>query len=217
MEIKIIKNVLEVNNNIAEKNKSIKDERNAMMVNIIGSPGTGKTSLILKIIDNIDIPCGVIEGDIASDIDSQKMAKRNIPVIQINTGGECHLNANSINKALENFEFNNGIIFIENVGNLVCPSEFEIGEDFKLALSNVAEGDDKPYKYPLLFSKAKAVVLNKVDLMPYFDFNRKYFYDGIKTLNEDAQIFEVSSKTGEGIEVFTEWLKDRYKEYMEKR
>lgn len=217
MEIKIIKDVLEANNNIAEENKNIKDERNILMVNIIGSPGTGKTSFILKLIDNIDIPCGVIEGDIASDIDARKMAERNIPVIQINTGGECHLNANSINKALMNFDFHDGILFIENVGNLVCPSEFEIGEDFKLALSNVAEGDDKPYKYPLLFSKAKAVVINKIDLIPYFDFNKKYFYDGVKTLNDNAEIFEVSSKTGEGFEVLSKWLKDRYKEYMQKR
>ncbi|SNX53897.1 hydrogenase nickel incorporation protein HypB [Thermoanaerobacterium sp. RBIITD] len=217
MEIKIIKDVLEANNNIAEENKNIKDERNILMVNIIGSPGTGKTSFILKLIDNIDIPCGVIEGDIASDIDARKMAERNIPVIQINTGGECHLNANSINKALMNFDFHDGILFIENVGNLVCPSEFEIGEDFKLALSNVAEGDDKPYKYPLLFAKAKAVVINKIDLIPYFDFNKKYFYDGVKTLNDNAEIFEVSSKTGEGFEVLSKWLKDRYKEYMQKR
>lgn len=217
MEIKIIKDVLEANNNIAEENKNIKDERNILMVNIIGSPGTGKTSFILKLIDNIDIPCGVIEGDIASDIDARKMAERNIPVIQINTGGECHLNANSINKALMNFDFHDGILFIENVGNLVCPSEFEIGEDFKLALSNVAEGDDKPYKYPLLFAKAKSVVINKIDLIPYFDFNKKYFYDGVKTLNDNAEIFEVSSKTGEGFEVLSKWLKDRYKEYMQKR
>ncbi|MEG6569690.1 hydrogenase nickel incorporation protein HypB [Thermoanaerobacterium thermosaccharolyticum] len=217
MEIKIIKNVLEANNNIAEENKNIKDERKILMVNIIGSPGTGKTSFILKLIENMDIPCGVIEGDVASDIDARKMAERNIPVVQINTGGECHLNANSINKALSSIDFHDGILFIENIGNLICPSEFELGEDFKLAIANVAEGDDKPYKYPLLFSKAKAVVLNKIDLLPYFDFNKQYFYDGVKTLNDKAEIFEVSSRTGEGFEVLAKWLKEIYNQYMQSK
>lgn len=211
MEIKIIKDVLEANNNIASENKRIKDSRNIFMVNIIGSPGTGKTSFILKAIESLDIPCGVIEGDITSDIDAKKMAERNIPVVQINTGGECHLNANSINKGLQSIEFDNGILFIENVGNLVCPSEFEVGEDFKLALANVTEGDDKPYKYPLLFTKAKAVVLNKIDMLPYFEFDKKFFYDGVRALNPDAPVFEVSSKTGEGFEELKKWLEEQYK------
>lgn len=215
MEIKIIKDVLEANNNIAEENKNIKDERKIMMVNIIGLPGTGKTSFILKLIENMDIPCGVIEGDVASDIDARKMAERNIPVVQINTGGACHLNANSINKALSTLDFEGGILFIENIGNLICPSDFELGEDFKLAMANVAEGDDKPYKYPLLFSKAKAVVINKIDLLPYFDFNKQYFYDGVKTLNDEAEIFEVSARTGEGFEVLAKWLKKKYSEYVQ--
>jgi hydrogenase nickel incorporation protein HypB len=118
---------------------------------------------------------------------------------------------------LSSIDFKGGILFIENIGNLICPSDFELGEDFKLAMANVAEGDDKPYKYPLLFSKAKAVVINKIDLLPYFDFNKQYFYDGVKTLNDTAEIFEVSARTGEGFEVLAKWLKEKYSEYVQSK
>lgn len=206
MEIKVLKNILEANDTIAERNRRLKESRNLLMVNIIGSPGAGKTSIILRTIEKLKIPCGVIEGDIASDIDSRKMAENGIPVVQINTGGECHLDANMVSKGLENIDIKKGLLFIENVGNLVCPAEFEVGEDFKVALISVAEGDDKPYKYPLIFSKARAVLLNKVDLMPYLDFNKDFFYKGIRSLNPEAAIFEVSSKTGEGIDEWCRWL-----------
>jgi len=216
-EIVIIKDVLEANNNVADINKNIKDDRNILMVNLIGAPGTGKTTFLLKAIENLSIQCGVIEGDVTSDIDAKKMAEKNIPVVQINTGGSCHLNAGSVNRALESINFDNGILFIENVGNLICPSGFELGEDFKLAIANVTEGDDKPYKYPLLFTKAKAVILNKIDMIPYFEFDKKFFYDGIRALNPDVPIFEVSSRTGEGFEEFVKWLEEQYKKFMESK
>lgn len=214
-EIVIIRDVLETNKNIASENKAIKDERNILMVNLIGSPGAGKTSFIIKAIEHIKVPCAVIEGDVTSDIDARKMAERNIPVVQINTGGACHLNAASVNKALQALNFDNGIVFIENVGNLICPSAFELGEDFKLAMANVPEGDDKPYKYPALFSKAKAVVLNKIDMLPYFEFDKKFFYDGVRALNHEAPIFEVSARTGEGFGEFARWLEEEYHKFRQ--
>jgi len=214
-EIVIIRDVLETNKNIASENKAIKDERNILMVNLIGSPGAGKTSFIIKAIEHIKVPCAVIEGDVTSDIDARKMVERNIPVVQINTGGACHLNAASVNKALQALNFDNGIVFIENVGNLICPSAFELGEDFKLAMANVPEGDDKPYKYPALFSKAKAVVLNKIDMLPYFEFDRKFFYDGVRALNQEAPIFEVSARTGEGFGEFARWLEEEYHKFRQ--
>ncbi|WP_028992594.1 hydrogenase nickel incorporation protein HypB [Thermoanaerobacter thermocopriae] len=216
-EIIIIRDVLEANNNVASENKAIKDERNILMVNIIGSPGTGKTSFILKAIEHLKVPCGVIEGDVTSDIDAKKMAEKKIPVVQINTGGSCHLNAGSVNRALQSLAFDNGIVFIENVGNLICPSGFELGEDFKLAMANVTEGDDKSYKYPLLFTKAKAVVLNKIDMLPYFEFNKKFFYDGVRALNPNAPIFEVSARTGEGFGELAKWLEEEYQKFRQNK
>jgi len=210
MEIKVIKNILEANDAIAEKNKEARDRRGLMMVNVIGSPGSGKTSVILKTIEKLGIKCGVIEGDITSEIDSGKIAEREIPVVQINTGGSCHLDANMINRALQNLDMTDSIIFIENVGNLVCPAEFEVGEDFKVALASVPEGDDKPYKYPLVFCKARAVILNKMDLIPYVDFNKEFFYSGVRALNPGVEVFEMSSKTGEGVKEWSLWLKNQF-------
>lgn len=209
MEIPVLKNIMEANDAIAKKNRETVLSRGITMVNIIGSPGAGKTSVILKTIKELSSPAGVIEGDITSDIDSRLMAKNNIPVLQINTEGACHLDANMISSALDSFRFSKGILFIENVGNLVCPAEFEVGEDFKIALCSVAEGDDKPFKYPLVFSKARAVVLNKIDLLPYIDFERQNFYQGVRALNPDAPVFEVSAKTGQGIQEWSQWL-ERY-------
>jgi len=209
MEIPVLKNILEANDTIARMNRKTIINRGITMVNIIGSPGAGKSSLILKTVKELSSPTGVIEGDISSDIDARMMAENNIPVIQINTGGACHLDANMIRNALEAFSFSNGILFIENVGNLVCPAEFEVGEDFKVALCSVTEGDDKPYKYPLVFSKARVVILNKVDLLPYIDFDRKNFYQGVRALNPEAAVFEVSAKTGQGMREWSQWL-DRY-------
>jgi hydrogenase nickel incorporation protein HypB len=210
MEITVIKNILEANDAIALTNKQTAFNRGITMINIIGSPGAGKTSVILKAVEQLSLPVGVIEGDITSDIDSRMMAENNIPVVQINTGGACHLDANMISKALEGLDFSQGLLFIENVGNLVCPAEFEVGEDFKVALCSVAEGDDKSYKYPLIFSKARAVVLNKIDLLPYLDFDKKIFYQGVRTLNPGAPIFQVSAKTGQGIREWSQWLKQQH-------
>jgi hydrogenase nickel incorporation protein HypB len=209
VEIKIMKDVLEANNYIAKTINEDLTKRNIMMINIIGSPGAGKTSFILKTIEHLEVKCAVIEGDITSDIDSRKVAAYGIPVVQINTGGSCHLNANMIDAALKVIPLENAIIFVENVGNLVCPASFDIGEDFKVALSSVTEGDDKPYKYPAIFKKAMVTVLNKIDLVRYVDFDRDYFYKGLKTLNPNGITFEVSSVLGDGIREWSEWLENQ--------
>jgi len=209
MEIKVIKDVLEANNYIACKVKEEIAKRQAMMINIIGSPGAGKTSFIVKTIQYLDIKSVVIEGDVTSDIDSRKVAEFGIPVVQVNTGGGCHLNANMIDLALQELSSSaeNAIIFVENVGNLICPASFDIGEDFKVVISSIPEGHDKPYKYPAIFEKAKVTVLNKIDLMKYVDFNKDYFYEAVLTLNPKGHIFEVSSILGDGMKEWTRWLK----------
>lgn len=209
MKIKVIKQVMEINDFIAREIWEILVNEKALMINLIGSPGAGKTSFILETCKRLK-QCAVIEGDITSDIDAEKIAKEEIPVVQINTGGSCHLSADMIKRALNDLPLENKMILVENVGNLVCPASFEIGEDFKVALSCVTEGDDKPYKYPTVFKKSEAVVLNKIDLLPYLDFDFDYFSRGVKTLNPSAKIFTVSSKTGEGIGKWCAWLKDRF-------
>lgn len=212
MEIKIVKDVLEANNYIAQRVRQDLKTRKVMMVNIIGAPGAGKTSLILKTIAHLNLRCSVIEGDITSDIDSKKIASHGIPVVQINTGGGCHLNAHMIETALGEMSAEEAILLVENVGNLVCPAAFDIGEDFKVALSSVTEGDDKPYKYPQVFQRAKATVLNKVDLLDHVAFDKGYFYDGLKTLNPQGFTFEVSSVSGEGIRAWSKWLEHQFRE-----
>jgi hydrogenase nickel incorporation protein HypB len=212
VKIKVLKDVLEANNYIARKIREELAKRQAMMINIIGSPGAGKTSFIIKTIEVLDVKAVVIEGDVTSDIDSRKVASFGIPVVQVNTGGGCHLNANMIDLALKKIPVENAVIFVENVGNLICPASYDIGEDFKLAICSVPEGHDKPFKYPAIFEKAGAIVLNKVDLIKHVDFDRDTFYEGVKTLNPKAYIFEVSSINGDGIEEWGQWLKSQFME-----
>ncbi len=209
MEIKLVKNILDANDRLAEDNRKVFDAAGSTVINMIGSPGSGKTSLIMRTIENLKDDCHiqVIEGDIASSIDAQAIAEKGVDALQINTEGECHLDANMIRQAVKDFKLKPGLLFIENVGNLVCPAEFEIGENHKVTVISVPEGHDKPYKYPLIFSKSAAVVLTKSDLMPYIDFDMDKFRSGIMSLNSDCKIFAVSSKTGEGLDGWIDWLK----------
>lgn len=209
MEIKLVKNILDANDKLAEENKGLFGKSNVTAINIIGSPGSGKTTLLLKTIDELrdNVNIQVIEGDIASSIDAEAIARKGIDVVQINTEGECHLDANMIKQAVKDMELKPGLLFVENVGNLVCPAEFEIGEDCKVAVLSVPEGHDKPYKYPLIFSKARAVVVTKSDLLPYIDFDMDAFKSGLASLNPDCRIFILSAKTGQGMGDWIEWLK----------
>jgi hydrogenase nickel incorporation protein HypB len=209
MEIKVMKNIMHANQKLAEENRDFFSSKGIKAVNIMASPGSGKTSTILKLIDAFGDKAhvAVLEGDIASSIDAEKIDKLGKPVVQINTGGGCHLDANMIKSAVESLDLKDGaILFIENVGNLVCPSSFDLGEGIKMVIASVPEGHDKPYKYTSMFEAADIVVLNKMDLMPYIDFDRDSFYKGVKALNENAEVIEISCKTGEGIEKLAQWM-----------
>lgn len=204
-----MKNIMDANDRLASENRAFFGEKHIKAINMMASPGAGKTSLIVKIIEKLrnDVNFSVIEGDIASSIDAQKINSLGIPVVQINTGGGCHLDANMIHIAVTGQEaFENSILFIENVGNLVCPSAFDIGENMKMVVASVPEGHDKPYKYTSMFETADVIVLNKIDLMPYIEFDRQFFYKGITAINGRAQVFEVSCRTGEGLDGLAAWI-----------
>lgn len=212
MEIKVMKNIMHANQTLADKNKTFFNNKNITAVNIMASPGAGKTTLIISLIDRLrqKRPIMVIEGDIASSIDAEKIEKLGIKAVQINTGGGCHLDANMIKTVLDESSLeDNTILFIENVGNLVCPSSFDLGETVKLVIASVPEGHDKPYKYIDMFSAADVVVLTKTDLLPYIDFDMNSFENGIKAVNPNTKIFKLSCKTGEGLDEFTSWLNSK--------
>ncbi|HEX3030417.1 MAG TPA: hydrogenase nickel incorporation protein HypB [Clostridia bacterium] len=214
MEIKVMTNIMDVNEKLAEENREFFRKKNITAVNIMASPGSGKTSTITKVIQNLgeSIPISVIEGDIASSIDAEKMEQMGIPVVQINTGGGCHLDAYMIKESAESLNIKeHSLLFIENVGNLICPSVFDLGEEIRLVIASVPEGHDKPYKYVSMFEAADVIVLNKVDLMPYIDFDKESFYKGVRAVNEKAPIFEISCKTGDGVKEFVKWLNERVK------
>ncbi len=178
-------------------------------VNVLGGPGVGKTSTLIRLIPLLPKKAAVIEGDIESDIDTDKLNALGIPARQINTHGACHLDSPVVREAAEAIGLTDGFLFVENIGNLVCPAEFVIGEHMKLLITTVTEGSDKPYKYPLAFEKADAVLINKVDLAPYVDFDEAYYMKGVRALNDHAVVFRVSSRTGEGFEEVAAWLTAR--------
>jgi len=200
--IKVLKPVLVSNQQRAKENRSAFDKTNSLVINIIASPGAGKTSFIKNIVEHLktEYRILVIEGDIRGQIDSRAISRLGVDVVQINTATECHLDAYMTAQVLPQIKKKYDLILVENVGNLVCPAEFEIGEDYKLAILSTPEGDDKPMKYPLLFHLAKVVVINKSDLLPYLDFDIQEAKRGIKRENPKAIIFEVSAKTGNGFE-----------------
>ena len=188
----------------AQKIRDMLKERGILMVSLIGSLGSCKTTLLERTLAGLDLKCAVIEGDVATDRDALRIQATGTPSVQINTNGGCHLEANWIDSTLEKLPLDGlDLIFIENVGNLVCPAEFDLGEDYKVAISSLPEGSDKPLKYPLLFSEAGAVVLTKVDLKPYIDFDEVLYWDDVTRLNPHGRRLRVSSVTGEGMQF---WL-----------
>ena len=210
MKISVVKNILEANDRIAQENRAIFDEKDLLVFNLMGSPGAGKTSLLEKTIDAIkeDLSIGVIEGDIQSSQDAERIAEKEIPVVQINTGGACHLDGNMIRDAFQGFDFDAlDLLIVENVGNLVCPAEFKVGEDFKAMILSVTEGDDKPAKYPLMFRESKVLLINKIDLLPYVDCSLEKIKDEALKVNPQLTLIEVSCKTGEGLDAWYNWLK----------
>lgn len=212
MEIKIVKQILEWNEDVSNEVKATLSENNICLINVMGSPGAGKTSLITDIINRLreTYRIGVIEGDIAGAIDAEKIDKMGIPVVQLQTDGACHIEAMSIRHMLSFFNLNEiDVLIVENIGNLVCPAEFNIGEDFRVAILSIPEGDDKVEKYPLMFETSEALVMNKYDMLPYFEFDDGRVEKNVKDLNKDAKVFRVSTKTGEGAEDFVGWLSDK--------
>jgi hydrogenase nickel incorporation protein HypB len=199
------------NDELARKIRNDLSARGIYTVNILGGAGAGKTSTLINIIKRISVKSYVIEGDIESDIDTKTLRMMGVEAFQINTGGNCHLNAPMIEAILPKMNLDRkGFLFIENIGNLVCPAEFVIGEDIKILICSVPEGSDKPYKYPAAFQKAGAVILNKMDLLPHIPFDMEFFDKGVRALT-DAPVFRVSCATGEGFDELTNWINDLFK------
>jgi hydrogenase nickel incorporation protein HypB len=222
MSIKVItigEKVLVANEVKARENKDRLDKHHILTVNIMSSPGAGKTSVILNTIKNFksQIRMAVIEGDVASSMDAEKVHALGIPVVQINTAGGCHLDANMVAPALDNLPLaKTDLLFIENVGNLICPNNYVLGEDKRVMIASLPEGDDKPFKYPAMFADTDVVLLNKTDLQPYLDFNADAFKKVVTGLNPDVLIFPVSCKTGTGLDAWFEWLGTAVKEKQRK-
>ena len=207
----IKENILGANSEKAKTNRKLLDSHHILMVNIMSSPGSGKTSLILRTIERLrgTFRIAVIEGDIAASIDADKITQQNIPAIQINTAGGCHLDAQMIRKALDTLDLDRiDLIFLENVGNLVCTADFDLGAHKNVVILSVPEGDDKPHKYPIVFVEADVVLVNKIDVLPYFDFKLDTFPEIINGLNPSARIFPVSAKTGEGMDGWFSWIEE---------
>lgn len=212
MEIKVVRQILEWNEDCNDELKNTFSDKKVFAINVMGSPGAGKTTLITNIIKALrdKFKIAVIEADIAGKVDAEKINDMGIPVVQLNTEGACHIEAMSIKNIISEFNLNDiDIIIIENIGNLVCPAEFNIGEDIKLAILSVPEGDDKVIKYPLMFTRADCVVINKIDMIDYFDFKYDKVVSDTKGVNPSASIFPVSSKSGKGLDDIVSWIEEK--------
>jgi hydrogenase nickel incorporation protein HypB len=212
VKVTVVKNVLDANDRIAAENRELFDRHKVFVINLMSSPGAGKTTLVEKTIAALKdkYRIGVIEGDIQDTYDADRIAKLGIPVVQINTGGACHIDGNMIREALPTFDLSKtDLLIIENVGNLVCPAEFKIGENVKIMLLSTPEGADKPAKYPLMFQESSALLINKMDLMQYVDFDLEKARRDALALHKDLKIFEVSCKTAAGLESWIAWLTQR--------
>lgn len=209
MEIKVLHQVMNWNEDVSEEVKAVLAARHICMINVMGSPGAGKTSLITALINRLkeDFRIGVIEGDIAGQVDAERIASLGIPAVQLNTDGACHIEAMSIQHILPELPLDDlDVIFVENIGNLVCPAEFRIGESLRITLLSIPEGDDKVEKYPLMFTDTDCLVLNKYDMIPYFDFDEARVSANYETVNPKAPLFKVSSRSGDGIDGLAEFI-----------
>jgi hydrogenase nickel incorporation protein HypB len=214
MKITVVRDILEANERIARQNREIFDENNLVVINLMSAPGSGKTILLERSIDALkdEIRMGIVEGDIQSSRDAERVARKGVPAVQINTGSACHLDGNMIRDTFKDFDFRSlQLLVVENVGNLVCPAEFNIGEDYKIMMLSVTEGDDKPAKYPLMFRISKVLLINKIDLLPYVDCSIERIEEESKKINPDLTIFRISCKTGEGLNDWYSWLRDQVK------
>ena len=208
--VAVVEKILSANDRLAEENRARLNQHGIFGINIMAAPGAGKTSTILRTIKELasQITIGVVEGDTAAvTIDADKVIAAGMPAVQINTGGECHLDAVMLSGALSELPLDRiDLLIVENVGNLICPAAFSLGTHANVLISSVAEGDDKPYKYPGIYRGIDALIINKIDLIPYVDYNMDYFKRGVEMLNPGVVTFPLSCRTGEGVETWVEWL-----------
>lgn len=214
MKVSVVRNILEANEAIAQKNRKLFKEKDIFTINLMSSPGAGKTTLLENTVEALKdkLRMAVIEGDIQSSVDARRIARKGVRAIQINTDGGCHLDANMIQNVLAHLDLDNlDLLIIENVGNLVCPAEFDIGENVKTMILSVTEGDDKPLKYPVMFRESAVLLINKIDLLPYTNCKINNIKKAVLKLNPKIKIFEVSCRTGEGLENWYKWIRQQTK------
>jgi len=210
--VRVVEEALDANNTIAQANRADFDRAEVRVVNMMSAPGAGKTSLLERVLHDLDdVRVAVLEGDVQGSLDADRLATLHVPVTQINTdpgfGGECHLDANMVRSAIPSLPLDDiDLLVIENVGNLVCPAEFRVGEDVRVMVASVAEGEDKPLKYPLMFRTCELVLVNKIDLLPHLDFDLDRFLYNVEKVNPGAERILVSARSGEGVEEWREWL-----------
>jgi len=208
-QIKVVRDVMRANKATAQQNRKLFQSKDIVVFNIISSPGSGKTTLLERTAEEFrqKLNMAIIVGDIATSRDAERIAKFDVPTIQINTGGACHLPIKLVSESLNELELDSlELVFIENVGNLVCPTGQDLGESHMIGVLSVTEGNDKPIKYPALFRKASCLILNKIDLLPYVEFDKELFYDDLRQINSNLPVFEISCTTGEGLKQWFDWL-----------
>jgi hydrogenase nickel incorporation protein HypB len=211
-EIRVYRDLMGANERWARETRALLGDRGILLLNLIGSPGSGKTALLERMVEGLGEHCtfAVLEGDVETTRDAERLAALGVPVSQLLSGGACHLEAKLVHRALVDLDLAGlDLVFVENVGNLVCPAEFDIGEAAKIAVLSVTEGEEKPLKYPLLFREASAVVLTKVDLLPHLEFDLEACREHLRQVSGTRPVFEVSARSGEGVEAFTRWVLDQ--------
>lgn len=210
-EISVVEKIMDANDQLAATIRQKLDAENVMALNIMASPGGGKTTTLIRTVEALkdEMKISAVDGDVAS-VDVEKIAKTGIPVTLINTGGQCHLDANMMTLAMPALDLGGtDLLLVENVGNLICPAAFNLGTHFNVVIASITEGDDKPYKYPSMFRGADVLLLNKVDILPHWDFDMEYFKHGVEVLNPGLAFFPLSAKTGEGFEAWLDWIRER--------
>jgi hydrogenase nickel incorporation protein HypB len=210
-KVRVVEDALDANNTIAHANRQDFDRGSVTVVNLMSAPGAGKTALLERVLPELDVRTGVLEGDVQGSMDADRLSVLHVPVTQLNTdpgfGGECHLDANMVRTAIPELPLDEiDLLVIENVGNLVCPAEFRVGEDARVMVSSVAEGEDKPLKYPLMFRTCELVLINKIDLLPHLDFDLDRFLHNLDAVNPGVERMLVSARTGEGVDAWRDWL-----------